>query len=100
MIQSVDRVIVPSVWWENSPLVIQEVFMHKRPIICSDIGGMAEKVEDKVTGLHFKVRNASSLAKTMEKAIANAPLWSNQSIILNPVYRSKKQSAMQHIEVY
>ncbi len=58
-------------------MVIQEVFMHKRPIICSDIGGMAEKVEDKVTGLHFKVRNASSLAKTMEKAIPNAPLWSN-----------------------
>lgn len=99
LIQLVDWVIVPSVWWENSPLVIQEVFMHKRPIICSDIGGMAEKVEDKVTGLHFKVRNASSLAKTMEKAIANAPLWSNLVDNIEPRL-SIEQSAMQHIEVY
>ncbi len=84
---------------ENSPLVIQEVFMHKRPIICSDIGGMAEKVEDKVTGLHFKVRNASSLAKTIEKAIPNAPLWSNLVDNIEPRL-SIQQSAMQHIEVY
>ena len=75
LIQPVDWVIVPSTWWENSPLVIQEVFMHKRPIICSNIGGMAEKVEDQVTGLHFRVGNAVSLAKTMQKASADGELW-------------------------
>ena len=75
LIQPVDWVIVPSTWWENSPLVIQEVFMHKRPIICSNIGGMAEKVEDQVTGLHFRVGNAVSLAKTMEKASYDGELW-------------------------
>jgi glycosyltransferase involved in cell wall biosynthesis len=75
LIQPVDWVIVPSTWWENSPLVIQEVFMHKRPIICSNIGGMAEKVEDQVTGLHFRVGNAVSLAKTMQKASSDAELW-------------------------
>ena len=75
LIQPVDWVIVPSTWWENSPLVIQEVFMHKRPIICSNIGGMAEKVEDQVTGLHFRVGNAVSLAKTMGKASSDGELW-------------------------
>ena len=75
LIQPVDWVIVPSTWWENSPLVIQEVFMHKRPIICSNIGGMAEKVEDQVTGLHFRVGNAVSLAKTMQKASSDGELW-------------------------
>ena len=43
---SVDWVVVPSIWWENSPLVIQEAFGYGRPVICSDIGGMAEKVTD------------------------------------------------------
>src|SRR5262249_30791523 len=42
----IDWVVVPSIWWENSPLVIQEAFLHRRPVICSDIGGMAEKVRD------------------------------------------------------
>ena len=44
LMAEIDWVVVPSRWWENSPLVIQEAFMHGRPVICSDIGGMAEKV--------------------------------------------------------
>jgi len=43
LMKDVDWVIVPSTWWENSPVVIQEAFLHGRPVICSDIGGMAEK---------------------------------------------------------
>ena len=50
-----DWVVVPSIWWENSPLVIQEAFMAGLPIVCSNIGGMAEKVTDRVNGLHFTV---------------------------------------------
>ena len=99
LIKLVDWVIVPSVWWENSPLVIQEVFMHQRPIICSDIGGMAEKVADKVTGLHFKVRNAASLAKTMQQAIAQPMLWSDLVDNIQPRL-SIQESAAQHIRVY
>ena len=44
LMRSVHAVLVPSVWWENSPLVIQEALLNRRPVICSDIGGMAEKV--------------------------------------------------------
>lgn len=99
LIQLVDWVIVPSVWWENSPLVIQEVFMHRRPIICSDIGGMAEKVEDQITGLHFKARNAASLAKNIKRAINDAELWQNLVDNIKPRL-SIKDSAMQHIKVY
>jgi len=53
--------IVPSIWWENSPLVIQEGFMAGLPIICSDIGGMAEKVTNNINGLHFKTGNTQDL---------------------------------------
>jgi glycosyltransferase involved in cell wall biosynthesis len=68
-------VLVPSVWWENSPLVIQEAFFHRRPIICSDVGGMAEKVRDGVDGIHFRVGDAHSLARTIEAAVGNPRLW-------------------------
>ena len=61
-------VVVPSIWWENSPLVIQEAFFHRRPMICSDVGGMAEKVRDGVDGIHFRVGDAYSLARTIEDA--------------------------------
>ena len=68
-------VLIPSIWWENSPLVIQEAFFHRRPIICSDVGGMAEKVRDGVDGLHFRVGDAYSLARTIEEATTNPRLW-------------------------
>ena len=99
LIQLVDWAIVPSVWWENSPLVIQEVFMHKRPIICSGIGGMAEKVEDKVTGLHFKVGNHVSLAKKMEKACFETRLWEMLAGNIAPRL-SIEESARQHANLY
>ena len=60
LMREVDWVIVPSTWWENSPVVIQEAFFHGRPIITSDIGGMAEKVRDGVDGMHFRAGSTES----------------------------------------
>jgi glycosyltransferase involved in cell wall biosynthesis len=75
LMRSVDWVVVPSIWWENAPLVIQEAFAHRRPVICSDIGGMAERVADGVTGLHFRFRDPYSLADTIRRAIDSPELW-------------------------
>jgi len=75
LMSGVDWVVVPSIWWENSPLVIQEAFAHGRPVICSDIGGMAEKVTDDVNGIHFRVGDARSLAAAIRRAVAEPGLW-------------------------
>jgi glycosyltransferase involved in cell wall biosynthesis len=75
LMQSVDWVVVPSIWWENAPLVIQEAFHHKRPVICSDIGGMAEKVSDGVDGLHFRARNPVALAEVIRRSVTTPGLW-------------------------
>jgi glycosyltransferase involved in cell wall biosynthesis len=75
LMREVDWTIVPSTWWENSPVVIQEAFHHGRPIIASDIGGMAEKVRDGIDGLHFRVSNPESLAGAMTRAIREPELW-------------------------
>ena len=71
----VDWVVMPSIWWENSPLVIQESFLHGRPLLCSDIGGMAEKVRDGVDGLHFRAGSAEDLADTLVRAMSEPGLW-------------------------
>ncbi|MBS1886480.1 MAG: glycosyltransferase family 4 protein [Actinobacteria bacterium] len=70
-----DWVVVPSVWWENSPLVIQEAGQHRRPIIASDIGGMAEKVHDGISGLHFRAGDPADLAATIARAVSERGLW-------------------------
>jgi glycosyltransferase involved in cell wall biosynthesis len=86
LMERIDWVVVPSRWWENSPLVIQEAFAHGRPVICSDIGGMAEKVTDGVNGLHFRVGDSISLAKTMRAAVDDEGLWDKLRAGIPPVH--------------
>jgi len=67
-----DWMIIPSIWWENSPMVIQEAYNHGRPVISADIGGMAEKIIDGETGYHFRRGSHQSLASVIVKAITNS----------------------------
>jgi glycosyltransferase involved in cell wall biosynthesis len=76
---AVDWFVVPSIWWENSPLVIQEAFIARRPVLCSNIGGMAEKVRDGFDGLHFAVGDSSALADAMARCLAEPELWDRLS---------------------
>ena len=87
LMAGVDWVVVPSIWWENSPLVIQEAFLHGRPVICSDIGGMAEKVTDGINGLHFSARDAVSLASTLRRAVTTPELWGSLRAGIPGVYK-------------
>jgi len=89
LMHEVDWVVVPSIWWENSPLVIQEAFAFGRPVICSDIGGMAEKVSDRVSGLHFRVGDPVDLAETIERAVSTPDLWNELRAGIPAVYSMK-----------
>jgi glycosyltransferase involved in cell wall biosynthesis len=77
LMQSVHAVLVPSIWWENSPVVIQEALRNRRPVICSDIGGMAEKVRDGIDGFHFSVGNGMSLASLLRELAVDRGILSD-----------------------
>ncbi len=74
LLSNVDWAVVPSVWWENSPMVIQEAFRQKVPLIVSDIGGMAEKVRHGVDGFHFRHGSPADLADTISRCIKQREL--------------------------
>ncbi|MDP6539014.1 MAG: glycosyltransferase [Planctomycetota bacterium] len=65
----IDVLVVPSIWFENSPITIHEAFLTRTPVLASDIGGMAEFVRDGVDGLHFEVGNPEDLAAKMRRFI-------------------------------
>jgi len=94
MMAAVDWVVVPSIWWENSPLVIQEAFAAGRPVICSDVGGMAEKVADGVNGLHFRVGDSESLAATIRRAVETPGLWERLREGIPPVHSMPHHAAV------
>ena len=65
----VDVIVVPSVWVENSPLVIHEAQQARVPVITADTGGMAEYVRHEVNGLLFEHRSHRSLACRMQRFV-------------------------------
>ena len=57
--------IVPSRWYEGFPMCIVESFACGTPTICSRLGGLAEIVEDHLTGLHFNPSDEQDLARSV-----------------------------------
>jgi len=57
-----DVLVLPSIWYENNPLVILEALAAGLPVVAGNAGGMAELVEDGVNGLQFAMGDAQDLA--------------------------------------
>lgn len=74
LMQHADWVVMPSLWWENAPLVLLEARAAGLPVICSGIGGMAEMVVDGETGLHVPPGDAATLAEVMQAAAEDPSL--------------------------
>lgn len=70
----IDCIVVPSIWGENSPLVIHEAQACKIPVITANFGGMKEYVQHQVNGLLFEHRNVDSLAEQLNFALQNPDL--------------------------
>jgi glycosyltransferase involved in cell wall biosynthesis len=82
----VDCIVIPSIWVENSPLVIHEALQARLPVITANIGGMAEYVKHGVNGLLFEFRNTESLAHAMQDMShdpANAALLGSRGYLLS-----------------
>ncbi len=94
-----DVLVVPSIWWENSPLVIHEAFAAGIPVVCSDIGGMAELVDDGIDGLHFRVGDPADLAEKLARLAADRGLLDRlKARIREP--RNMKSDAVFHEQLF
>jgi len=99
MLRSIDWVLMGSIWWENSPVVIQEAFKFGRPVICPDIGGMAEKVPDGVGGLHYRARDPLALSSLIQSLLAKPDIFDSLIESL-PAYQTLENSSREHIGLY
>jgi glycosyltransferase involved in cell wall biosynthesis len=99
LMSQVDWVVVPSRWWEASPLAVQDAFLHGRPVICSGIGAMAEKVEHAVNGLHFAVGDPRALADAIRDAVTRPGLWDRLAAGIPPV-RSMEEHVDELMHLY
>ncbi len=70
----IDAIVVPSIWGENSPLVLHEATGAGLPAITADYGGMKEQIHHEKNGLLFAHRNPRDLAEQMQRFVDNPAL--------------------------
>ncbi len=99
ILNQIDVLVAPSIWFENSPLVIQEAFLAGIPVITSDIGGMKELVTHGINGFIFSMGNLNSLRDQMQK-IVNDPTILNKLKINPHSVRSIEEDAQSILNLY
>ncbi len=62
----IDVLVVPSIWYENSPLTMHEAWQCGVPVVATALGGMAERIAEG-GGLTFERRNPASLAAVLAR---------------------------------
>jgi len=80
ILDNIDVLVVPSIWYENSPLVIQEAFLKGIPVIASNIGGMKELISDGVDGFLFRMGDIKSLSDILTNLIDNPTLLNSLQV--------------------
>jgi glycosyltransferase involved in cell wall biosynthesis len=66
-LSAIDVLVVPSVWYENTPFVVLEAFSAGRPVISSDLGGLSEIVKDGVNGRTFRSGDPGALMNVLHE---------------------------------
>ncbi len=63
---ALDLLVVPSLWYENTPFSVLEALHAGLPVLASDLGGITELVDDGVNGMLFPVGDSDSLANAIQ----------------------------------
>jgi glycosyltransferase involved in cell wall biosynthesis len=94
-----DVLVVPSLWPENSPLVIHEAFMAGVPVVGARQGGIPGLITDGVNGLLYDAFSADDLARTLQRLIVEPGLVDRFASQL-PAVKSIEQDAMEWEDRY
>jgi len=67
VLSDMNALVVPSRWYENTPLVVYAAFASGTPVVATDLGGLSEVVEHEKNGLLFPLEDAAALARCLER---------------------------------
>jgi glycosyltransferase involved in cell wall biosynthesis len=99
VLSAIDVIIVSSICYENSPLVIHEAFAAKTPVIATNLGGMRELVQHEVNGLLFERSDVADLTHQMRRVITEPGLLEHLQKGIPPVM-TVEQEARELISIY
>jgi glycosyltransferase involved in cell wall biosynthesis len=99
VLAALDVLIVPSRWYENTPMVIYEAFAAGVPVVATDLGGMSEVVEHGKNGLLFPLDDVDGLARSLRRLTEEPILIERLHSGIEPV-KTLEESAAEMERLY
>ncbi len=94
-----DVLVVPSTWYENTPLVIFSAQAAKTPIIATDLGGMSEVIKHEENGLLVSASDVTQLSEALLRLHDDRDFLKKLSTNVIPP-KSSEQYALELLVVY
>ena len=91
ILNSVDIVIIPSLCYESYSMILHEALACNVPVVATELGGLAEKIQDGVNGFLFKMGDSKHLQTVLEKIV-------EEPAVLNPLKRNISSMMIQGVE--
>jgi glycosyltransferase involved in cell wall biosynthesis len=99
VLSSLDVLVVPSRWYENSPNAILEAYEMGLPVVGTNLGGMSELVEHEKTGLVFTLNDAADLQEQLKRLLTEPGLLERLRAAIPPV-KTIDQEMRELVESY
>ncbi len=80
-----DVVVIPTLWYETSSLILDEAFAVGIPVVASRIGVMVEKIEDGINGRLYPLGDDDALNQILMKLIENPDVLSRWQKGIPPI---------------
>jgi glycosyltransferase involved in cell wall biosynthesis len=96
---NIDILVVPSQWHENNPLVVQEAYAARTPVLASNVGGISEFVKHEKNGLLFKRDSIDELVGLFRRVASDPSIIGRLQAGIQPP-RTKKEEVNDLLQVY
>jgi glycosyltransferase involved in cell wall biosynthesis len=85
VLNGLDAIVVPSIWYENRPTVILEAHAAQTPVVAARLGGMAELIRHDENGLLFEAGSVEDLTRQLQRLLDELDLLSRLRSGIQPV---------------
>lgn len=99
VLADIDVLIVPSIWYENSPITIHEARLAGIPVIGSHLGGTPELIQDGISGFLFRAGDVADLRAKMQRLLDEPDLLAKLRQGVQPV-KTMQENARELETIY
>jgi len=93
VLNDLDVIVVPSLWYENRPTVIVEAHATGTPVVAARLGGMAELIKHNENGLVFKAGSVEGLTEQLQRLLDEPMLLPQLRSGIRPVPTVEEETA-------